>query len=397
EQDTPALTQPLMYKKIAQHPGTRRLYADKLTAQGMGVTLGDDMVKATRAALDAGKSTFDPVLTNFKSKYAVDWTPYLGKKWTDAGDTAIPMSEWKRLADKITTIPAGVTPHMLVKKVYDDRAAMGRGDAPVDWGMGEHMAFASLVASGYPVRLSGEDSGRGTFSHRHAVIHDQNREKWDTGTYTPLQNVTENQAPFTVIDSILSEEAVLAFEYGYASNDPNTLVIWEAQFGDFANGAQVVIDQFIASGEVKWGRVNGITLMLPHGYEGQGPEHSSARLERFMQLCADTNMQVVQPTTASQIFHVLRRQIVRSLRKPLVIMTPKSLLRAKDAASPLSEFTRGGFQTVIPEHKEEVNKRADKVRRVVACSGKVYYDLMKKREEKEADDVAILRVEQLYP
>ena len=397
EQDTPALTQPLMYKKIAQHPGTRRLYADKLAAQGMGDTLGDDMVKATRAALDAGKSTFDPVLTNFKSKYAVDWVPYLGKKWTDAGDTAIPMAEWKRLADKITAIPATVTPHQLVKKVYDDRAAMGRGDIPVDWGMGEHMAFASLVASGYPVRLSGEDCGRGTFTHRHAVIHDQNREKFDTGTYVPLQNVADNQAPFVVIDSILSEEAVLAFEYGYASNDPNTLVIWEAQFGDFANGAQVVIDQFIASGEVKWGRVNGITLMLPHGYEGQGPEHSSARLERFMQLSADTNMQVVQPTTASQIFHVLRRQMVRNLRKPLIIMTPKSLLRAKDAASPLSEFTKGGFQTVIPENKEEINKKADKVKRVVACSGKVYYDLARKREEKGIDDVVILRVEQLYP
>jgi 2-oxoglutarate dehydrogenase E1 component len=397
EQDTPALTQPLMYKKIAQHPGTRRLYADKLTAQGMGDTLGDDMVKATRAALDAGKSTFDPVLTNFKSKYAVDWVPYLGKKWTDAGDTAIPMAEWKRLADKITAIPATVTPHQLVKKVYDDRAAMGRGDIPVDWGMGEHMAFASLVASGYPVRLSGEDCGRGTFTHRHAVIHDQNREKFDTGTYVPLSNVADNQAPFVVIDSILSEEAVLAFEYGYASNDPNTLVIWEAQFGDFANGAQVVIDQFIASGEVKWGRVNGITLMLPHGYEGQGPEHSSARLERFMQLSADTNMQVVQPTTASQIFHVLRRQMVRNLRKPLVIMTPKSLLRAKDAASPLSEFTKGSFQTVIPENKEEINKKADKVKRVIACSGKVYYDLAKKREEKGVDDTVILRVEQLYP
>ncbi len=397
EQDTPALTQPLMYKKIAAHPGTRKLYADKLSAQGMGATLGDDMVKATRVALDAGKSTFDPVLTNFKSKYAVDWTPYLDKKWTDAGDTAIPMAEWKRLAEKITTIPATVTPHMLVKKVYADRAAMGRGDIAVDWGMGEHMAFASLVASGYPVRLSGEDSGRGTFSHRHSVIHDQNREKWDTGTYTPLQNVAENQASFTVIDSILSEEAVLAFEYGYASNDPNTLVIWEAQFGDFANGAQVVIDQFIASGEVKWGRINGITLMMPHGYEGQGPEHSSARLERFMQLSADTNMQVVQPTTASQIFHVLRRQIVRGLRKQLIIMTPKSLLRAKEAASPLSEFTKGGFQTVIPEHKDEVNKRGDKVKRVLACSGKVYYDLMRMRDEKEANDVAILRVEQLYP
>ena len=394
EQDTPALTQPLMYKKIAQHPGTRRLYADKLAAQGFGADLGDQMVKATRAALDAGKNTFDPVLTNFKSKYAVDWVPYLNKKWTDAGDTAIPVAEWKRLATRLTTIPDTVAPHQLVKKVYADRAAMGRGDIPVDWGMGEHMAFASLVASGYPVRLSGEDCGRGTFTHRHAVIHDQNREKFDEGTYTPLQNVADGQAPFVVIDSILSEEAVLAFEYGYASNDPNTLVIWEAQFGDFVNGAQVVIDQFIASGEVKWGRVNGITLMLPHGYEGQGPEHSSARLERFMQLSADTNMQIVQPTTASQIFHILRRQMVRNLRKPLVIMTPKSLLRAKDAASPLSEFTKGGFQTVIPENKE---LKADKVKRVIVCSGKVYYDLVRKREERGTDDVAILRVEQLYP
>ena len=394
EQDTPALTQPLMYKKISQHPGTRKLYADKLAAQGLGATLGDDMFKAFRAAMDAGKHTVDPVLTNFKSKYAVDWTPFLGKKWTDAGDTAIPMSEWKRLAEKITTLPASLTAHSLVKKVYDDRAAMGRGDIPVDWGMGEHMAFASLVASGYPVRLSGEDCGRGTFTHRHAVIHDQNREKWDVGTYVPLQNVAENQAPFVVIDSILSEEAVLGFEYGYASNDPNTLVIWEAQFGDFANGAQVVIDQFIASGEVKWGRVNGITLMLPHGYEGQGPEHSSARVERFMQLAADTNMQLVQPTTASQIFHVLRRQMVRNLRKPLVIFTPKSLLRHKDAASPLSEFTKGCFQTIIPDNKP---LKGDKVKRVVACSGKVYYDLSKKREEKGADDVAIIRVEQLYP
>ncbi|HRK38595.1 MAG TPA: 2-oxoglutarate dehydrogenase E1 component [Burkholderiaceae bacterium] len=397
EQDTPALTQPLMYKKIAAHPGTRKLYAEKLAVQGMGDTLGDDMVKAYRAAMDAGEHTVDPVLSNFKSKFAVDWSPFVGKKWTDGGDTGIPMAEWKRLAEKITKIPDTITPHQLVKKVYDDRAAMGRGDLPVDWGMGEHMAFASLVASGYPVRLSGEDCGRGTFTHRHAVIHDQNREKWDTGTYVALQNVSEGQAPFVVIDSILSEEAVLAFEYGYASNDPNTLVIWEAQFGDFANGAQVVIDQFIASGEVKWGRVNGITMMLPHGYEGQGPEHSSARLERFMQLAADTNMQIVQPTTASQIFHVLRRQMVRNLRKPLVIMTPKSLLRNKDATSPLSEFVRGSFQAVLGESREEVNKKADKVKRVIVCSGKVYYDLVKKREEKGADDVAILRVEQLYP
>ena len=395
EQDTPSLTQPLMYKKIAAHPGTRKLYGDKLVAQGVLPADGPDgMVKTYRAAMDAGKHTVDPVLTNFKNKYAVDWSPFLGKKWTDAGDTAIPLTEWKRLAEKLSTIPATVTPHQLVKKVYDDRAAMGRGETNVDWGMGESMAFASLVASGYPVRLSGEDSGRGTFTHRHAVIHDQNREKWDTGTYVPLQNIAENQAPFVVIDSILSEEAVLGFEYGYAGSDPNSLVIWEAQFGDFANGAQVVIDQFIASGEVKWGRANGLTLMLPHGYEGQGPEHSSARLERFMQLAADTNMQIVQPTTASQIFHVLRRQMVRDLRKPLIIFTPKSLLRNKDATSPVSEFTKGAFQTVIPENKDLNN---DKVKRVLICSGKVYYDLVKKREEKEANDVAILRVEQLYP
>ncbi len=394
EQDTPSLTQPLMYKKIAQHPGTRKLYADKLATQGLGASLGDDMVKAYRAALDEGKNTEDFVLTNFKSKFAVDWAPYLDNKWTDAGDTSIPMAEWKRISQKITTIPTTVTPHQLVKKVLDDRAAMGRGDIPVDWGMGEHMAFASIVASGFPVRLSGEDCGRGTFTHRHAVVHDQNREKWDTGTYVPLQNVSETQAPFTVIDSILSEEAVLGFEYGYASNDPNTLVIWEAQFGDFANGAQVVIDQFIASGEVKWGRVNGLTLMLPHGYEGQGPEHSSARVERFMQLAADANMQIVQPTTASQIFHILRRQIVRNLRKPLIIFTPKSLLRNKDATSPISEFTKGSFQTIIPENKA---LKADKVKRLVVCSGKVYYDLAKKREELKQEDTAIIRVEQLYP
>jgi 2-oxoglutarate dehydrogenase E1 component len=395
EQDTPSLTQPLMYKKIGAHPGTRKLYADKLAAQGLGATLGDDMVKAYRAAMDAGRHTVDPVLSNYKSKYAVDWAPFLGKKWTDAADTALPLTEWKRLAERLTTIPASVNMHPLVKKVYDDRAAMGRGEINVDWGMGEHMAFASLVAAGYPVRLSGEDCGRGTFTHRHAVVHDQKREKWDEGTYIPLQHVADGQATFTVIDSILSEEAVLGFEYGYASAEPNTLTIWEAQFGDFANGAQVVIDQFIASGEVKWGRVNGLVLMLPHGYEGQGPEHSSARLERFMQLAADTNMQIVQPTSASQIFHVLRRQMVRSLRKPLVLFTPKSLLRNKDATSPLADFTKGDFRTVLGEQKTDLV--AEKVKRVIVCSGKVYYDLVKKRDEKKANDVAIVRVEQLYP
>ncbi|RZT92498.1 2-oxoglutarate dehydrogenase E1 component [Rivibacter subsaxonicus] len=396
EQDTPSLTQPLMYKKIAAHPGTRKLYADKLVAQGVLPADGPDaMMKAFRAAMDAGKHTTDPVLTNYKSKYAVDWSPFLGKKWTDAADTALPVAEFKRLAERITTIPPNFKVHPLVEKVIADRAAMGRGEINVDWGMGEHMAYASLVASGYPVRLSGEDCGRGTFTHRHAVLHDQNRERWDEGSYIPLQNVADGQAPFVVIDSLLSEEAVLGFEYGYASADPNTLTIWEAQFGDFVNGAQVVIDQFLASGEVKWGRANGLTLMLPHGYEGQGPEHSSARLERFMQLAADNNMQVCQPTTASQIFHLLRRQQVRMFRKPLVIMTPKSLLRNKDATSSLAEFTRGEFRTVIGELNAEVE--GAKVKRVIACSGKVYYDLVKRREEKKAFDVAVMRVEQLYP
>ena len=396
EQDTPSMTQPLMYKKIAQHPGTRKLYADKLETQGvLPVGGGDEMVKAYRTELEAGKRTSDPVITNFKGKFSVDWSPFLNRKWTDHADTAIPQAEWKRLAEKITQIPSGFKVHPLVENVLKNRAAMGRGEMNVDWGMGEHMAFASLLASGYPIRLSGEDSGRGTFTHRHSVLHDQDREKWDTGTYIPLQNVGNGQAPFTVIDSILSEEAVLGFEYGYASAEPNTLTIWEGQFGDFVNGAQVVIDQFIASGEVKWGRVNGLVMMLPHGYEGQGPEHSSARPERFMQLCADTNMQLVQPTTASQIFHLLRRQMIRSFRKPLVIFTPKSLLRNKDAASPVSEFTKGEFHTVLGEQSSDLD--AQKVHRVIMCSGKVYYDLVKARETKKSKDTAIIRVEQLYP
>ncbi|MEM5278377.1 2-oxoglutarate dehydrogenase E1 component [Cupriavidus taiwanensis] len=395
EQDTPAVTQPLMYKKIAQHPGTRKLYADKLAAQNLvPADFGDEKVKEYRAAMDAGKHTADPVLSNFKNKFAVDWMPFLNRKWTDAADTAVPVTELKRLAERITTTPETLKLHPLVEKVVKDRANMGRGDQPLDWGMGEHLAFASLVSSGYPVRITGQDAGRGTFTHRHAVLHDQARERWDAGSYVPLQNVSENQAPFTVIDSVLSEEAVLGFEYGYSAAEPNALVIWEAQFGDFVNGAQVVIDQFISSGEVKWGRASGLTLMLPHGYEGQGPEHSSARIERFLQLCADHNMQVCQPTTPAQIFHLLRRQMIRLFRKPLVIMTPKSLLRNKDAVSPLSDLAKGHFETVIGDH-EELN--AGKVKRVIMCSGKVYYDLVNTRKEREANDTAIIRLEQLYP
>ncbi|WP_454764227.1 2-oxoglutarate dehydrogenase E1 component [Cupriavidus campinensis] len=395
EQDTPAVTQPLMYKKIAQHPGTRKLYADKLAAQNLvPADFGDQLVKEYRAAMDAGKHTVDPVLSNFKNKFAVDWMPFLNRKWTDAADTAVPVTELKRLAERITTTPEHLKLHPLVEKVVKDRANMGRGDQPLDWGMGEHLAFASLVASGYAVRITGQDAGRGTFTHRHAVLHDQARERWDAGSYVPLQNVSDNQAPFTVIDSVLSEEAVLGFEYGYSTAEPNALVIWEAQFGDFVNGAQVVIDQFISSGEVKWGRASGLTLMLPHGYEGQGPEHSSARIERFLQLCADHNIQVCQPTTPAQIFHLLRRQMIRLFRKPLVIMTPKSLLRNKEAVSPLSDLAKGHFETVIPDHEE---LSASKVKRVVMCSGKVYYDLVNTRKERGVTDTAVIRLEQLYP
>ena len=396
EQDTPALTQPLMYKKIGQHPGTRKLYADKLVAQGViDADAGEAMVKAYRDAMDSGKHAIDPVISNFKNKYAVDWMPFLNRKWTDAADTSVPLAELKRLSARITEVPDHFKVHPLVEKVLADRAAMGNGELKLDWGMGEHLAFASLVSSGYAIRITGQDAGRGTFMHRHAVLHDQNRERWDAGTYIPLQHVSDKQAPFRVIDSVLSEEAVLGFEYGYSTAEPNTLTIWEAQFGDFANGAQVVIDQFISSGEVKWGRASGLVMMLPHGYEGQGPEHSSARLERYLQLCADNNMQVVQPTTAAQIFHLLRRQMIRLFRKPLVIMTPKSLLRNKDAGSSLSELAKGTFQTVIGEVDSKIDPK--KVKRVVACSGKVYYDLVNARTERAQADTAIIRLEQLYP
>ncbi len=396
EQDTPALTQPLMYKRIGVHPGTRKLYADKLTAQGvLKEGEGDQLVKDYRQYMEDGQRTIEPVLTNYKSKYSIDWTPFLNAKWTDQADTAVPLAELKSIGEALTQTPAGFTPHALVTKLLNDRRAMARGEQNLDWGMGEHLAFATLVKAGYAIRITGQDSGRGTFTHRHAVLHDQNRERWDDGTYIPLQNVSAGQAPFTVIDSVLSEEAVLGFEYGYSCADPNTLTIWEAQFGDFVNGAQVVIDQFIVSGEAKWGRQSGLTLMLPHGYEGQGPEHSSARIERFLQLCADNNIQVVQPTTASQIFHLLRRQMVRKFRKPLVILTPKSLLRNKDAGSPLKELSTGRFQPIIPELDEQI--KAASVKRVLACSGKVYYDLVHGRADRKDSSVAIIRVEQLYP
>jgi 2-oxoglutarate dehydrogenase E1 component len=307
----------------------------------------------------------------------------------------LPLAELKVLAEKLTAIPSNFKLHPRVEKIIADRRLMGQGKMPVDWGMAENLAYASLLRDGFAVRISGQDSGRGTFFHRHAVLHDQNREKWDSGSYSPLNHVAANQGDFVVIDSVLSEEAVLGFEYGYSTSEPNELVVWEAQFGDFANGAQVVIDQFIAAGEVKWGRICGMVMMLPHGYEGQGPEHSSGRIERYLQLCADHNIQVCVPATPVQMFFLLRRQMIRPYRKPLVIFTPKSLLRHKESVSPLEEFAESKFQPVNAEWDEDI--RPENVKRVIFCTGKVFFDLRAARRERGVRDVAIERVAQLYP
>jgi 2-oxoglutarate dehydrogenase E1 component len=395
EADEPMVTQPLMYKKIHDHPGTRRLYADRLEQAGV-IASGDAdaMVAAFRAAMDRGQHTNKTVLSNYKPPFTVDWAPYKGRHWTDPCDTRFPKRRLEEIAAKLAAIPDHFKLHSRVEKVVADRKAMGEGRQTLDWGMGETLAYATLLDQGYGVRLTGEDVGRGTFSHRHAVLHDQNRERWDSGSYVPLEHVKAGQPTFEVIDSVLTEEATMAFEYGYATSEPTQLVIWEAQFGDFANGAQVVIDQFISSGEVKWGRICGLVLLLPHGYEGQGPEHSSARPERYLQLCAQHNMQVVVPSTPAQVFHMLRRQMIRPYRKPLVVMSPKSLLRHKDAVSTMDELADGRFQCVIGE-VDKIDPA--KTRRVIVCSGKVYYDLLNYRREKKLDDIAIVRLEQQYP
>jgi 2-oxoglutarate dehydrogenase E1 component len=395
EQDEPMVTQPLMYKKVQAHPGTRKLYADKLVAEGVLPADGPDAIIADyRAHLDRGELLYNPVLAGYKHPMTIDWTPFLSTRYVETCDTRVPAKEIKRLSVGLTTIPENFTLHSRVKKIIDDRRAMGEGKLAFDWGMAENLAYASLLVSGYGVRISGEDVGRSTFFHRHAALHDQNRESWDEGTYYPLAHLQEKQAGFQCFDSVLSEEAVLAFDYGYASANPHELVIWEGQFGDFVNGAQVVIDQFIASGEAKWGRACGLVMLLPHGYEGQGPEHSSARIERFMQLCAEMNMEVCQPTTPAQVFHMLRRQAVRNQRKPLVVFSPKSLLRHKDATSTMDELAKGEFQRVIGEVDA---LDAKKVTRVIFCSGKIYYDLVAARRERKITNIAIARLEQLYP
>ena len=398
EQDEPMVTQPWMYRKIQALPTTRQRYAAQLiqTAR-LTQEEADAMIEDYRAALDRGELPESIVRPSPKLPYAhaAQWTPYRQTDWRTPVDTRMTRNRLTQLTERLTQIPEGFELHSTVRKVVDHRRQMGEGTLAVDWGMGESLAYASLVEEGYGVRLSGQDCGRGTFSHRHAVWHDQNRQRWDAGIHIPLQHVSPTQAPFTVIDSILSEEAVLGFEYGYASAQPRYLVLWEAQFGDFANGAQVVIDQFISSAEAKWGRLCGLTLLLPHGYEGQGPEHSSARVERYLQLCADYNLQVCIPSTAAQIFHLLRRQMLRPLRKPLIVITPKSLLRRKEASSPLEEFTTGGFQPILAEVRGTIDPAL--VQRIVVCSGKVYYDLVAERAQRNIENIAVLRLEQLYP
>jgi 2-oxoglutarate dehydrogenase E1 component len=391
EADEPAATQPVMYQVIRKKPTVRQLYSEKLAADGvLSAADAATMMDQYRNGLDEGKPQARAALGLIGNKYTVDWSEYMGTDWSEPVATAVDMGRLRALGRAITTYPADWSLHPRVLAIMRARERMMAGELALDWGCAESLAYASLLQEGYLVRLTGQDSGRGTFFHRHAVLHDQT-----TGRrYIPLQHLVSNQPTFTITDSILSEEAVMGFEYGYSTTEPRCLTIWEGQFGDFCNGAQVIIDQFISSGEAKWGRLSGITLFLPHGYEGQGPEHSSARLERFLQLCAEYNIQVCVPSTPAQMFHMLRRQMVRALRKPLIIMTPKSLLRHPLSVSRLEELAAGGFRPVIDEI-DELDVAA--VTRVVLCSGKVYFDLLKMRREDKANGVAIVRIEQLYP
>jgi len=389
EADEPAATQPVMYQVIRKRPTTRELYAQQLVKEGV-LAEGDAQKFAEdyRNRLEAGAAMTDlhPSLTK---DVEVDWSQFIGGKLSTSYTSNLDKKKLVELANRILSLPQDLTLQSRVAKIYDDRRKMASGELPGDWGFAENLAYATLIDEGHNLRMVGQDAGRGTFFHRHAVLHDQK----DGHTYLPLATLRPD-ADVEVIDSLLSEEAVMAFEYGHATTDPHTLNIWEAQFGDFANGAQVVIDQFISSGEAKWDRLCGLALFLPHGYEGQGPEHSSARLERFLQLCALDNMQVCVPTTPAQDFHMIRRQMLRPTRKPLIVMTPKSLLRHKLAVSTLDELANGSFQLVIGEHRD---LPAKKVKRVVLCAGKVYYDLLEESEKRGITDVAIVRVEQLYP
>jgi 2-oxoglutarate dehydrogenase E1 component len=391
EADEPAATQPTMYRTIRQHPTARRLYADRLISAAL-LTEAEAaaMMDQYRTGLDEGRPQARASLGMIGNKYTVDWSAYGQVDLTERVVTGVEPARLQALGALITAYPAGFTLHPRVAQLIANRKKMFAAEQPLDWGCAETLAYASLVQDGFGVRLTGQDSGRGTFFHRHAVLHDQNSD----ATWVPLQHIADPQPRVQIIDSVLSEEAVMGFEYGYSTTDPNTLTVWEAQYGDFANGAQVIIDQFISSGEAKWERFCGLTLFLPHGYEGAGPEHSSARLERFLQLCAENNMQVCVPSTPAQMFHLLRRQMRQGFRKPLIVMTPKSLLRHDMSVSTLEELTRGGFARLIGEVDELAPKD---VRRLVLCSGKVYFDLLKARRAEGARDVALVRLEQLYP
>ena len=391
EADEPAVTQPLMYQAIRKHPRLVDLHAQRLIDEGFTTREKiDEMIADYRRALDEGGAVALNVISGLEPMAARDWAGLQDGDVNETSGTGVAAKKIKQLGQKILQLPQDFSLHPRVTKIMENRRQMIDGKLPGDWGFAENLAYATILDDGYSIRLSGQDSERGTFFHRHAALHDQN-----TGEiYKPLKYLSENQPRFEVINSFLSEEAVLGFEYGYSSTDPKTLVIWEAQFGDFANGAQVVIDQFISSGEMKWGRLSGLVMLLPHGYEGQGPEHSSARIERYLELCAQHNMRVVQPTLPAQVFHLLRSQMTCSFRKPLIIMSPKSLLRHELAVSPLSAYSKGEFMKVIPEI-DDIDDAA--VKRLILCSGKIYYKLYETREQNYDHSTAIVRVEQLYP
>jgi 2-oxoglutarate dehydrogenase E1 component len=389
EADEPAMTQPLMYKKIRARQTTREIYAQKLMAENViDAAQIQTEIERYQRRLEAGENVSRPV-SHVKYSYSAQWLPFLHAHWTVPCDTAVQIETLRYCCERLLHLPENFELHPRVAKVMENRAEMMAGNLPLDWGFAENMAYATLLLEKYNVRLTGQDVGRGTFVHRHAVLHNQNENR----SYTPLKYLHKEQGNAQLYDSLLSEAGVLGFEYGYSTTMPNTLVIWEAQFGDFANGAQVLIDQFISSGETKWGRMCGLVMLLPHGFEGQGPEHSSARLERYLQLCAEQNMQVCSPTTPAQIFHLLRRQMLRDYRKPLIIMSPKSLLRHKHAVSTLEELTNGQFHPVLGEQELEPKN----ITRLVFCAGKVYYDLLETRREANLQHVALARIEQLYP
>ncbi len=391
EADEPVATQPVMYKKIKQHPGSRTIYTQKLIDEAVITTEdAEDIEKDYIDSLESNRGVAGTHAEHADPTFLIDYSRFTDTHWTTPVDTRINANAIDRLARNFCSTPDGFQLHPAVERILTTRRKMGGGELPIDWGFAETLAYASLLENGTPVRISGQDSGRGTFFHRHAVLHDQN----NGNTWLPLQHLSPDQAPFLVINSTLSEEAVLAFEYGYSGSSPDVLTVWEAQFGDFANGAQVVFDQFISSCEAKWRRYCGLVVLLPHGYDGQGPEHSSARLERYLQLCAKENMQVCFPSTPAQIFHLLRRQMLRAYRKPLIVMSPKSLLRHKLATSTIAELSEGGFQNVIDEI-DALDK--DRVRRLLACSGKIYYELLEQRRKQDIQDIALIRIEQLFP